>query len=78
MYLPYPLVEFVIGKALNARQTYEILEPDDERPPKRGKRMPNPDKQEFTRKLDAAIKETTIEKAITVATKNGKKVPTDG
>ena len=27
MCLPYPLVEFVLGKALNARQTYEILEP---------------------------------------------------
>ena len=53
-------------------------EQEGERPPKRGKRVPNPDKQEFTRKLEAAIKETTIEKAIAAATKNGKKVPTDG
>ena len=27
MYLPYPLAEYIILKALNARQTYEILEP---------------------------------------------------
>ena len=40
--------------------------------------MPNPDKQEYTRKLDAAIKESTIEKSIAAATKNGKKVQTDG
>jgi len=27
MYLLYPLVEYVLGKALNARQTYELFEP---------------------------------------------------
>ena len=51
---------------------------DGEQTRKRGKRMSNHDKQEFTSKLDSAIKETTIDKAIDAANKKGKKVPSDG
>jgi len=39
--------------------------------------MPNRDKQEFTAKTDAAIKATTIDKAIANANKKGKHVPKD-
>ena len=39
--------------------------------------MPNKDKQQFTPKLEASIKTTTIEKAIANATKKGKQVPKD-
>ena len=40
--------------------------------------MPNPDKQEFTSKLNSDIKETTIKKAIANAAKKETKVPIDG